>query len=83
MKTIFKVVQQGEAFAVQSQKAEEGQTIKCNIVLQELGGNFENQYVCTMVGNMAQCRFYAGNVWQHRCVSLPATTTVLSFRTFW
>ena len=62
MKTIFKVVQQGEAFAVQSQKAEEGQTMKCNIVLQELGGNFENQYVCTMLGNMAQCRFYAGNV---------------------
>ena len=62
MKTIFKVVQQGEAFVVQSQKAEEGQTMKCNIVLQELGGNFENQYVCTMFGNMAQCRFYAGNV---------------------
>lgn len=62
MKTIFKVVQQGETFAVQSPKAERGQTLKCNIVLQELGGNLENQYVCTMLGNMALCRFYAGNV---------------------
>ena len=35
---ILKVVQQGEAFAVQSQKAESGQTMKCNIVLQEMGG---------------------------------------------
>lgn len=62
MKTIFKVVQQGEAFAVQSQKAEGGQTMKCNIVLQELGGKFENQYVGAMLGNTAQCRFYAGDV---------------------
>ena len=35
---ILRVVQQGEAFAVQSQKAESGQTMKCNIVLQEMGG---------------------------------------------
>lgn len=62
MKTIFKVVQQGEAFAVQSQKAEGGQTMKCNIVLQELGGKYENQYVGAMLGNTAQCRFYAGDV---------------------
>ena len=40
---LMKVVQQGEAFAVQSQKAEGGQIKKCNILLQELGGKFENQ----------------------------------------
>ena len=62
MKSIFKVVQQGEAFAVQSQKAEGGQTMKCNIVLQELGGKYENQYVGAMLGNAAQCRFYAGDI---------------------
>ncbi len=62
MKTIFKVVQQGEAFAVQSQKAEGGQTMKCNIVLQELGGKYENQYVGAMLGNAATCRFYPGDV---------------------
>ena len=69
MKSIFKVVQQGEAFAVQSRRAmdstgspTEGQTMKCNIVLQELGGKFENQYVGTMLGNAAQCKFYPGDV---------------------
>ena len=59
---ILKVVQQGEAFAVQSQKAEGGQTMKCNIVLQELGGKYENEYVAAMLGNLAQCRFLAGDV---------------------
>ncbi|MFQ9810109.1 MAG: hypothetical protein ACLRYB_11555 [Segatella copri] len=31
----MRVVQQGEAFAVQSQKSENGQMMKCNIVLQK------------------------------------------------
>ena len=62
MKSIFKVVQQGEAFAVQSQKSDSGQTMKCNIVLQELGGKFENQYVGAMLGNTALCKFYPGDV---------------------
>ena len=62
MKAIFKVVQQGEAFAVQSQKSDSGQTMKCNIVLQELGGKFENQYVGAMLGNAAQRKFYPGDV---------------------
>ena len=35
---IFRVVQQGDSFSVQSQKAEGGMTAKCNIVLQEFGG---------------------------------------------
>ena len=59
---ILKVVQQGEAFAVPSQKAEGGQVMKCSIVLQELGGKYENEYVATMLGNLAQCRFYQGDV---------------------
>ena len=59
---ILKVVQQGEAYAVQSQKAEGGQTMKCNIVLQELGGKYENEYVAAMLGNLAQCRFFPGDV---------------------
>ena len=62
MKAIFKVVQQGEAFAVQSQKAEGGQTMKCNIVLQELGGKYEEQYVGAMLGNAATCRFFPGDL---------------------
>ena len=60
---ILKVVRQGEAFSVQSAKQETGSIKKCNIVLRELGGGkFENEYVCAMLGNLAACRFYEGDV---------------------
>lgn len=60
---ILKVVRQGETFSVQSQKAESGQIKKCNIVLRELGGGkFENEYACTMLGNLADCKFYEDDV---------------------
>ena len=59
---ILKVVRQGEAFSVQSAKAEGGQIQKCNIVLRELGGKFENEYVCAMLGYLAACRFHEGDV---------------------
>ena len=60
---ILRVVRQGEAFSVQSQKQESGQIQKCNIVLRELGGSkYENEYACTMLGNLAVCRFYEGDV---------------------
>ena len=62
MTKILRVVRQGEAFSVQSAKAEGGQIQKCNIVLRELGGKFENEYVCAMLGNLAACRFYEGDV---------------------
>ena len=59
---ILKVVRQGEAFSVQSSKNEADQIQKCNIVLKELGGKFENEFVCAMLGNLAACRFYEGDV---------------------
>ena len=59
---ILKVVRQGEAFSVQSSKTESGCIQKCNIVLKELGSKFENEYVCTMLGNLAACRFYEGDI---------------------
>jgi hypothetical protein len=59
---ILKVVRQGEAFSVQSAKAEAGQIQKCNIVLKELGGKFENEFVCAMLGSLAACRFDEGDV---------------------
>ena len=70
---ILRVVRQGEAFGVQSAKAEGGTIQKCNIVLREMGGGrsaegrlqgkkFENEYVCAMLGNLAACRFYEGDV---------------------
>ena len=51
---ILKVVRQGEAFSVQSSKQESG-------VIQ-LGSKFENEYVCAMLGNLAACRFYEGDI---------------------
>ena len=62
----MRVVQQGEAFAVQSQKSENGQMMKCNIVLQEMGGKYENQYAAVMLGNMAQCKFAPEHWWRLR-----------------
>ena len=60
---VLKVVRQGEAFSVPSAKSEVGQIQKCNIVLRELGGGkYENEYVCAMLGNLAACRFYEGDV---------------------
>jgi hypothetical protein len=44
-------------------KQESGSIQKCNIVLREMGGSkFENEYVCAMLGNLAACRFYEGDV---------------------
>lgn len=62
MKKLMRVVMQGEPFAVQSQKAESGQVMKCNIVLQEPGGKYEDAYVATMLGSLASCKFYAGEL---------------------
>ena len=59
---IMRVVKQGEAFAVQSQKSENGQMMKCNIILQEMGGKNENQYAAAMLGNMAQCKYAPGSL---------------------
>ena len=59
---ILKVVRQGESFSVQSSKQESGVIQKCNIVLKELGSKFENEYVCAMLGNLAACRFYEGDI---------------------
>ena len=57
MKQLFKVQAQSEVFFVPSQKAEGGQLPKCNIVLQEIGGKYENSYVATILGEQAKMRF--------------------------
>ncbi len=57
MKQIFRVTAQSETFFVSSQKAEGGQISKCNVVLQELGGKYENSYVATVLGEQANIRF--------------------------
>ena len=59
----FRVVRQGESFSVQSKNNESGSIQKCNIVLRELGGSkYENEFVGAMLGNLAACRFYEGDV---------------------
>jgi len=61
--SVFRVVSQGDVTYVASQKAESGQLAKCGIRLKEFGGGkFGNEYVCTMFGNLAQCRFYEGDL---------------------
>lgn len=62
MKTLFKVVNQSLPTTVQKQ---DGSSIsKCTIVLTEPGGKYENTFVCTLLGNAAQCRFYPNDlVW--------------------
>ncbi len=59
---ILRVVRQGEAYSVQSQKAESGQIQKCTIVLREMGGKYENEFACTMLGSLASGRFYEGDI---------------------
>ena len=60
---LFYVVSQTDASYVVSQKAEGGQLAKCVIRLREFGGSkFGNEYVCTMFGNLAQCKFYEGDL---------------------
>ena len=57
MKGIFKVMAQSDTFAVPSQKAEGGQVNKCNIILQDVGGKYENSYVAAILGEQANIRF--------------------------
>ena len=62
MKNLFKVIHQGEPQQVASQKAEGGQLSKCMITLQEWGDKYGDTFVCTLLGNSAQCRWSAGDI---------------------
>lgn len=48
---------QSDTFSVPSQKAEGGQVNKCNIILQDVGGKYENSYVAAVLGEQANIRF--------------------------
>ena len=55
----YLVVSQGDVTYIPSSKQEGGQLAKCIIRLKEFGGDkFGNEYVCTMFGNLALCKFY-------------------------
>ena len=60
---ILKVVSQGDVTYVSSTKQEGGQLAKCEIRLKMLGGSkFGDEFVATLFGNLAQCRFYEGDL---------------------
>ena len=61
MKTIIcKVVSQTEVVRVPSKKTTDGLLAKSMIRLRELGGDYEDEYICAMFGNLALCKFAAG-----------------------
>ncbi len=62
MKNLMKVVSCGEMFTVRSEKAEGGSLNKRNLILQEIGGKYENQYAVSVLGNLAQSVFHPGEV---------------------
>lgn len=47
---------------VQSEKSENGMLNKRTLVLQELGGKYENSYVVTTLGNLATIQFAEGEL---------------------
>ena len=69
---LLKVVSCGDMFSVKSEKAENGQLNKRQLVLQELGGKYEPSYVVSALGNQATVQFNEGDIviatlkFQHR-----------------
>ena len=59
---ILRVLKCGECFAVKSEKSEGGMLNKRTLVLQELGGKFEDSYVVTALGNLATIEFAEGEL---------------------
>ena len=59
---LLKVLSCGDMFSVKSEKAENGQLNKRQLVLQELGGKYEPTYVVTALGNLATLEFQEGEV---------------------
>jgi hypothetical protein len=59
---ILKVVKSGELFSVKSEKSENGQLNKRNLVLKELGGKFENEYAVSVLGSVASLAFAEGDL---------------------
>ncbi len=54
---ICKVLAQSETTYVTSRKTQSGQIAKSTIRLRELGGDYEDEYQCTLLGSLATCRF--------------------------
>ena len=59
---ILRVVKSGVMTTVKSDKVENGVLNKRTLVLQELGGKYENSYVVTTLGNLATIEFAEGQL---------------------
>ena len=59
---ILRVLKCGECFTVKSEKSEGGVLNKRTLVLQELGGKYENSYVVSALGNLATIQFGEGDI---------------------
>ena len=59
---ILRVVKCGECFTVKNEKSEGGVLNKRTLVLQELGGKYENSYVVSVLGNLASIQFSEGDL---------------------
>ena len=59
---ILRVLKCGECFTVKSEKSEGGVLNKRTLVLQELGGKYENCYVVSALGNLATVQFNEGDL---------------------
>ena len=57
---ICKVVAQSETIYVQSKKSETGKMAKSIMRLRELGGSYGDEYVCTLLGPIAEYQFDPG-----------------------
>ena len=51
MKTLFKVISQSEPVSINTQN---GQMQKSTIVLQEIGGKYENSFVASLIGSQVK-----------------------------
>lgn len=60
---LLRVVSQGDVAYVPSSKEANGQLAKCEIRLKKLGSSkFSDEFVATLFGNLAQCRYNEGDV---------------------
>ena len=59
---LLQVVKCGDAFTVKSEKSENGELKKRNLVLKELGGKYESHYVVTALGEQAEQELKAGDL---------------------
>lgn len=55
---VCRVVSQTESSSVTTQN---GELDKCYIRVKEIGSDYANEYICSVLGNLAQCRFQPGD----------------------